>query len=127
MTRVFVAGATGAIGKRLVPWLVASGYEVVGMTRSHAKAEALRELGAEPVVADGLDRVAVIKAVMHAEPDVIVHQMTGLAGVTTLKHFDEQFAQTTLLRTKGTDSLIEAARAAAVRRLVVQSFGNWDY
>lgn len=127
MTRVFVAGATGAIGKRLVPWLVASGYEVIGMTRNGAKAETLRELGAEPVVADGLDPIAVMKAVMHAEPDVVVHEMTGLSGITSLKHFDRQFARTNLLRTKGTDYLLEASRAAGARRFIAQSFGNWDY
>jgi uncharacterized protein YbjT (DUF2867 family) len=78
--RVFVAGATGAVGRRLVPLLVASGYEVSAMTRSEEKADALRAVGADPVVADGLDRAAVAQAVMRAEPEVVIHQMTDLTG-----------------------------------------------
>src|SRR3954451_24350124 len=79
--KVFIAGATGALGGRLVPILVASGHDVVGMTRSPLKAERLREMGAESVVADGLDRKAVIDAVVRAEPEVVIHQMTALGNV----------------------------------------------
>ena len=125
--KVFVAGATGAIGKRLVPLLVARGHEVVGMTRSSKNEGALRDAGAEPVVADGLDRAAVIQAVMGAEPEVLVHELTSLAGATNLRNFDREFALTNRLRTEGTDHLVEAARRAGVRRLVAQSFGNWYY
>jgi 2-alkyl-3-oxoalkanoate reductase len=125
--RVFVAGATGAIGKRLVPLLLASGHEVVAMTRSEEQADRLRALGAEPAVADGLDRAAVLEAVDGAKPEVVVHQMTSLAGAKSFKRFDDEFAVTNELRTAGTDYLLEAARAAGARRLILQSFGNWNY
>jgi 2-alkyl-3-oxoalkanoate reductase len=94
--KVFVAGATGVVGKRLVPLLVASGYEVVGMTRARAKEAWLRQVGAEPVVADGLDRAAVMQAVLRAEPEVVIHEMTGLTGVKSFKKFDDEFALTNL-------------------------------
>jgi 2-alkyl-3-oxoalkanoate reductase len=125
--KVFVAGASGALGKRLVPLLVASGHEVVAMTRSPQKMDSLSAMGAEPVVADGLDRIAVTKAVMLSEPEVVIHEMTGLTGVTSLKDFDKQFALTNRLRTEGTDHLLEAAQAAGARRLIAQSYGNWSY
>ena len=125
--KVFVAGATGAIGARLVPLLVARGFEVIAMTRSPAKERALRALGAQPVVADGLDREAVLAAVTQSGPDVLVHEMTGLRGVTSVRNFDAEFALTNRLRTAGTDHLLEAARAAGARRFVAQSFGNWNY
>jgi nucleoside-diphosphate-sugar epimerase len=125
--RVFVAGAGGAIGRRLVPALVADGHEVVAMTRSPAKEDELRELGAEPAIADGLDRAAVVEAVQRSEPEVVIHQMTSLATATDMKNFDREFALTNRLRTEGTDHLLEGARAAGARRLVAQSFGNWDY
>jgi nucleoside-diphosphate-sugar epimerase len=125
--KVFVAGATGAVGKRLVPALVANGHTVAAMTRSPAKADALRALGAEPVIADGLDRGAVMQAVTRAEPEVVVHQMTALGGSASLKQFDKVFALTNRLRTEGLDHLIAAAQAAGARRLIAQSYGNWNY
>jgi len=125
--KVFVAGATGVVGKRLVPLLVASGYEVVGMTRAPAKEAWLRQVGAEPVVADGLDRAAVMQAVLRAEPEVVIHEMTGLTGVKSFKKFDDEFALTNRLRTEGTDYLLEAAQSARVRRIIAQSYGNWNY
>ncbi|MFL5832243.1 MAG: NAD-dependent epimerase/dehydratase family protein [Solirubrobacteraceae bacterium] len=125
--KVFVAGASGALGKRLVPLLVECGFDVAAMTRSPEKERSVRELGAEPVVADGLDRAAVVTAVMRSEPEVVIHQMTGLAGVTSLRNFDKGFALTNRLRTEGTDHLLEAARAAGARRFIAQSFGNWNY
>jgi nucleoside-diphosphate-sugar epimerase len=125
--KVFVAGATGAVGKRLVPLLVAAGYEVTGSTRSPENAGRLREAGAEPVVADGLDRTAVMQAVMRAEPEIVIHEMTGLTGVKSFKRFDDEFAVTNRLRTEGTDHLLEAARAAGARRFVAQSYGSWNY
>jgi 2-alkyl-3-oxoalkanoate reductase len=125
--RVFVAGASGAVGKRLVPLLIASGYDVAAMTRSPQKTAALRAAGAEPVVADGLDRTAVMHAVLRAEPEVVIHQMTALTGVTSFRTFDDGFALTNRLRTEGTDHLLEAARAAGVRRIIAQSYGNWNY
>jgi nucleoside-diphosphate-sugar epimerase len=123
--KVFVAGATGALGGRLVPILVASGHDVVGMTRSPIKAERLREMGAEAVVADGLDRKAVIDAVRGAEPEIVIHQMTALGGAENIKHFDREFAVTNRLRTTGLDYLLEAARMVGARRLITQSYGGW--
>jgi 2-alkyl-3-oxoalkanoate reductase len=125
--KIFVAGATGAVGKRLVPLLVASGYDVVAMTRSPEKVDSLRAAGVEPVVADGLDRTAVMEAVKKAEPEVVIHQMSGLTGIKSFKNFDKEFALTNRLRTEGTNHLLEATHAAGGRRLIAQSFGNWNY
>ena len=127
MTKVFVAGATGVVGKRLVPMLVASGYEVTASTRSPEKEGWLRDVGAKPVVVDALDRGAVIEAVTRAGPDVVVHELTGLASAKSFKKFDEEFALTNRLRTEGTDYLLEAARASGAKRFVAQSYGNWNY
>ena len=124
--RVFVAGATGAIGKQLVPRLVAAGHEVVGMTRSESRTAALHNLGATPVVADALDPDQVADAVAHAHPDVIVHELTAIGKVNP-RHFDRDFALTNRLRTEGTDHLLSAGRAVGVRRFVAQSYGSWWY
>lgn len=123
--RIFVAGASGAIGGRLVPLLVASGHQVTAATRSKGKGNALRAIGAEPVVMDGLDREAVMKAVGDARPDAIVHQMTSLASMRSLKNFDEQFAATNRLRTEGTEHLLAAAVEVGARRFVAQSYAGW--
>ena len=123
--RVFLAGATGAIGRRLVPQLVAAGHDVSATTTSPAKVELLRALGATPVVVDGLDAAAVGEAVARARPDAIVHQMTALSGAPDLRRFDRTFAKTNELRTKGTENLLAAARAADVERFVVQSYAGW--
>lgn len=127
MMKVFVAGATGVVGNRLVPMLVRNGYEVTAVTRSVAKSKALQEVGAQHIAADGLDRDAIHRAVEQARPDVIIHQMSALTGANNLKKFDDDFAVTNQLRMKGTDHLIEAARATGVRRFVAQSYGNWNY
>jgi nucleoside-diphosphate-sugar epimerase len=124
--RVFVAGATGAIGKQLVPRLVAAGHEVHGMTRSESKQAMLDELGAVPVVADALDPDQVARAVGEATPDVIVHELTAIGSVD-LRHFDRDFALTNRLRTDGTDHLLSAGQAVGVRRFVAQSYGAWWY
>jgi nucleoside-diphosphate-sugar epimerase len=118
--RVFVAGATGAIGKQLVPRLVAAGHEVHGMTRSESKQAMLDELGAVPVVADALDPDQVAEAVGKAKPEVIVHQLTAI-GALDMRHFDRDFALTNRLRTEGTDHLLSAGRAVGVRRFLAQS------
>ncbi|MBI5104972.1 MAG: NAD(P)-dependent oxidoreductase [Solirubrobacterales bacterium] len=123
--RIFLAGGTGAIGRPLVRRLVARGHHVTATTRSPEKAGLLRSLGAEPAVLDGLDGVAVGEAVARAEPDAIIHQMTGLAGISDLKHFDRTFAATNELRTTGTEHLLDAARAAGVGRFVAQSYAGW--
>jgi nucleoside-diphosphate-sugar epimerase len=118
--RVFVAGATGAIGKQLVPRLVAGGHEVHGMTRTESKQGMLRELGAVPVVADALDPDQVATAVGRAEPDVIVHQLTALAG-EGMRGLKRRVAMTNRLRSEGTDHLLTAGQAVGVRRFVAQS------
>ncbi len=118
--RVFVAGATGAIGKQLVPRLAAAGHEVHGMTRSESKQAMLDELGAVPVVADALDPDQVAEAVARAKPDVIVHQLTAIGSVD-LRHMERDFAPTNRLRTEGTGYLLSAGQAVRVRRFVAQS------
>jgi 2-alkyl-3-oxoalkanoate reductase len=123
--KIFLAGATGAIGGRLVPLLVAGGHHVIATTRTPEKLERLRAQGAEPVVVDGLDRDAVMEAVVSSRPDAIVHQMTALASMRSLKHFDDEFAVTNRLRTEGTSHLLAAARAAGTHRLVAQSYAGW--
>ena len=125
--RVFVAGATGALGRQLVPQLVASGHEVVGMTRDEAKSEIVRRMGARPAVADALDAEAVGGAISEANPEVIVHQLTALAGPFDPRHLDRVFAVTNRLRTEGTDNLLSAGRAVGARRFVAQSFAGWPF
>jgi nucleoside-diphosphate-sugar epimerase len=124
--RVFVAGATGAIGRQLVPRLVAAGHEVHGMTRHASKQAMLDELGAVPVVADALDPDQVAEAVGRARPEVIVHQLTAIGSLDP-RHFDRDFAPTNRLRTEGTDHLLSAGQAVGVRRFVAQSYGAWWY
>ena len=124
--RVFVAGATGVVGQFLVPSLVAAGHEVTGTTRSTAKAATLQAAGATPVIVDGLDRRAVLDAVKTAQPEVIVHQMTALASMSSFRNFDKEFAVTNELRTRGTDYLLEAAQQAGTRRFIAQSFVGWN-
>jgi nucleoside-diphosphate-sugar epimerase len=125
--RVFVAGATGAIGMQLVPRLVAAGHEVHGMTRSESKQAMLSELGAVPVVADALDPEQIAEAVGRARPDVIVHQLTAIPASLDLRHVNRDFAPTNRLRTEGTDHLLSAAQAVGVRRFVAQSNGAFPY
>jgi nucleoside-diphosphate-sugar epimerase len=124
---VLVAGATGALGRQLVARLVASGHEVVGMTRSASKQDVVRELGAIPVVADALEPDEVARVVAEARPEVIVHELTALAGSLDVRHFDRDFAATNRLRTEGTDHLLAAGRAVGVRRFVARSFAGWPF
>jgi nucleoside-diphosphate-sugar epimerase len=125
--KVFVAGATGVLGKQLVPLLVANGHDVVGMTRTDAKRDRLRSVGAQPVVADALDANAVGRAVGEAEPEVIVHQLTAIPPALNMRDFDREFAPTNRLRTEGTDHLLSAGRAVGVKRFVVESFAGMAY
>jgi 2-alkyl-3-oxoalkanoate reductase len=125
--RVFVVGASGAIGMRLVPQLLERGHEVIGTSRSPASAERVAALGAEPLALDLLDRRAVRKVVLEAEPDAIVHQATALADLRFSRSLDRSFAQTNRLRREGTDTLLAAAREAGVGRFVAQSFANFRY
>jgi nucleoside-diphosphate-sugar epimerase len=122
--RIFVTGATGALGRHLVPGLVAAGHEVTATTRTPGKVARLREAGAEPVVVDGLDRDAVIAAVQAAAPEVVVHQMTALAGLRSLRNPDKAFASTNELRTRGTDNLLAAAAEAGTRRVIAQGYAG---
>ena len=130
--KIFVAGATGALGRQLVPQLVARGHEVVGMTRSASKQDLVHRLGARPVVADALDPDAVAQAVASAEPEVIVHQLTALSGPMSAREMrhperSSAFTMTNRLRTEATDHLLAAGRAVGARRFVAQSFGGFRF
>jgi nucleoside-diphosphate-sugar epimerase len=124
--KVFLAGATGAMGRQLVPRLVAAGHEVTGTTRSGAKQQALYDLGASPVVVDALDADAVAEAVGAAQPDALIHELTAISDLD-IRHFDRSFALTNRLRTEGTDNLLAAGRAVGVKRFIAQSFTGWPY
>jgi nucleoside-diphosphate-sugar epimerase len=124
--KIFVAGATGAVGRRLVLLLTAAGHVVAGLTRSPAKADLLRRIGAKPVIADALDPAAVMDAVRREKPEVVVHELTSIKKVD-LRNFDGGFAATNRLRKEGTDNLLAAARAAGARRFIAQSFAGWPY
>ncbi len=123
--KVFVAGGTGAIGRKLVPQLVAAGHDVVATTRSAKGVEQIHALGAEAAIVDGLDERGIVEAVTRARPEVVIHQMTALAGKPDVRRFDRWFATTNRLRTAGTDHLLRAAREAGARRLIVQSYTGW--
>jgi nucleoside-diphosphate-sugar epimerase len=128
--RVFVAGGTGVVGRRLVPQLVARGHQVTATTTDPAKQNLLRQLGAAPVVMDALDGRSVSTAVAAAEPETIVHELTAIStshtGKPDLRHFDRWFAPTNRLRTEGTDHLLAAAEAHGVDHVVAQSYANWN-
>jgi nucleoside-diphosphate-sugar epimerase len=123
--KVFLAGGSGAIGKQLVPMLVANGHDVVATGTSRRKLAAIQGSGAEGIVLDVLDRDAVMAAVLRAEPDVVIHEATALSAIGSFRNMDKTFALTNRLRTEGTDNLLEAARAGGVRRFVAQSFSGW--
>jgi 2-alkyl-3-oxoalkanoate reductase len=130
--KVFVAGATGVLGRSLVPQLVARGHEVVGMTRTDSKRDLVRSLGARPVVADALDPDSVAQAVASAEPEVIVHELTALSGKLSardMRHPERapMAIMTNRLRSEGTDHLLAAGRAVGARRFVAQSFGAFRW
>ena len=124
--RVLVAGATGAMGKQLVPRLADAGHEVFAMTRRESGEARASQLGAVPVIADALDRAEVEAAVRQAAPEVVVHQLTAIGDIDT-RHFERSFAATNRLRIEGTDNLLAAARAVGVRRFVAQSNGGFTY
>ncbi|MGX1508176.1 UNVERIFIED_CONTAM: nucleoside-diphosphate-sugar epimerase [Streptomyces graminofaciens] len=126
IVRVFVAGGTGVVGRRLVPQLVARGHQVTATTTNANKLGVLQGLGADAVVMDGLDAGSVAEAVAGARPDAIVHQMTSIAGKPDIKHMDRWFATTNRLRTEGTDHLLAAAEATGVSNVVAQSYGSWN-
>jgi len=123
--RIFLAGATGALGKRLAPLLVSDGHHVVGMTKTPAKTGQLQAMGAEPVLADALDRPAVLQAVINARPEAVIHQVTALAKIRNLRNWEREFALTNRLRTEGTENLLAAAQQAGARLFVAQSYTGW--
>ncbi|RBP11349.1 nucleoside-diphosphate-sugar epimerase [Roseiarcus fermentans] len=125
--RIFVAGATGAIGRSLVPMLVAKGGEVYGLTRTPSKAAWLQEAGAEPIVADALDAPAIQRALASVRPEIVIHQLTSIASASDVRRFDEAFAASNRLRTEGLKILIAAARLAKARKVIAQSFCGWPY
>lgn len=124
--KILIVGATGVIGRQLVPKLIANGHEVAGTTRTPSKQSLLREMGASPLVVDILDADAVAGAVATFEPEVIVHEATALSSVD-MRHFERSFAVTNRLRTEGVDHLLAAGRAVGIRRFVAQSFAGWPF
>jgi 2-alkyl-3-oxoalkanoate reductase len=125
--RVFLLGATGALGTHLLPQLIGQGHIVTGTTRSPAKANKLTEQGAQAAVVDALDREALIAAVERAQPEVLIHQLTAIPSRLDMRRFDREFQPTNRLRTEGTDNALAAARRAGVRRVIAQSFAGWTY
>ena len=125
--RVFVAGSTGVVGKNLVPLLLESGHEVVALVRTPQKGKEAEALGAKAVVADALDKDALTAAIRRAEPEVILHQLTALTGVTNFKKLDEEFALTNRLRTEATETMLAATRLVRGRRFIAQSFCGWPF
>jgi nucleoside-diphosphate-sugar epimerase len=125
--KIFIAGATGAVGRPLVSACIKAGHSVIGLTRTPVKADLIRAMGAEPAVADGLDASAISAVMASARPDAVIHEMTSLAGTTDLRNFDRTFAGSNRLRTRGTDILLAAARESGVRRFIAQSYCGWPY
>jgi 2-alkyl-3-oxoalkanoate reductase len=125
--RVFVAGASGGVGSRLVRLLLSAGHSVLGLTRASAKADEIRRAGAEATVADALNRATIVEAVAAAKPDVVVHEMTSLSDANDLRRFDRSFSVTNRLRTEGLQNLVAAAKQAGTSRIVAQSFCGWPY
>src|SRR5947207_2648023 len=125
--KVFVTGATGAIGRFLLPQLLENGHEVVALTRSADKAELIERTGASAVIADPLNKQQLTAAVRRAEPEVIIHQLTALSGVGNFRKLDQEFALTNRFRTEVTDTLLAAARTIGTRRFIAQSFCGWPY
>jgi nucleoside-diphosphate-sugar epimerase len=125
--KVFVAGASGALGKQLVPILVGQGHEVTGMTHTPEKEDLVRRMGARAVLADALDPEAVAQVVAEAEPEVVIHQLTAIDPGRFGRSIDKMFALTNRLRAEGTDHLLAAARAVGARRFIAQSFAGWPF
>jgi nucleoside-diphosphate-sugar epimerase len=125
--KIFVAGATGAVGRRLIPALIQLGHQVIGMSRSKDKMKMIRASGATPVIADAFDAKALNNALQETKPDVVMHQLTSIPGRLNLRNIGRDFALTNRLRTEGTDHLLAAAKAAGVHRFIAQSFAGWPY
>src|SRR5437763_265766 len=125
--RVFVAGATGVLGRQLLPMLVSAGHDVWGLTRTPDKVELIRAEGAEPIIADALDANSIMAAVIRTAPEVVLHEMTALSALRSLRKFDQELAMTNRLRTEGTRNLLQAAIATGARRFIAQSFAGWPF
>jgi nucleoside-diphosphate-sugar epimerase len=125
--KIFVTGATGAIGRFLLPQLIEKGHEVVALTRSPDKAEQIERVGASAVIADPLDKAQLTAAVRRAEPEVIIHQLSALTKAGNFRKMDQEFALTNRFRTEVTDSLLAAARTIGTRRFIAQSYCGWPY
>jgi nucleoside-diphosphate-sugar epimerase len=123
--KVFVAGGTGAIGKQLVPRLAAAGHDVVATTRSERGARMVREMSGQPAIVDGLDEPGILDAVRRVQPEVVIHEMTALAGRPDMRRWDRWFHTTNELRTRGTDYLVRAGQEVGARRLIAQSYAGW--
>jgi len=123
--KIFLAGATGAIGKRLLPMLVAAGHEVTGTTQHSDKMISIQSAGATPLLMNALHEQEVLAAVKNVQPEVIIHQLTAIPPNLDLRHLDKGFELTNRLRTEGTDHLLAAARAVGVRRFIAQSYAGW--
>jgi nucleoside-diphosphate-sugar epimerase len=127
MMKIFIAGATGAVGRRLIPVLIQRGHQVIGMSRSKDKMKTIRANGAPPVIADAFDAEGLNKALRDTKPDVVIHQLTAIPGRLNLRNIGRDFALTNRLRTEGTDHLLAAAKAAGAHRFIAQSFAGWPY
>ena len=125
--RVFLAGATGVLGRRLIPNLLERGHSVIGTSNTKTKLSELRKLGVEAVLMNGIERDSVVSAVNAARPDVVVNEMTALSSVRNLKHFDRVFNLTNRLRAEGTAHLLAAAKQCGAKKIVVQSFTGWPF
>jgi 2-alkyl-3-oxoalkanoate reductase len=125
--KILVAGASGAMGRALIPLLVRAGHDVVGMVQRPRSAEVVHSLGAEPRTADALDAVAVLSCFREVRPQVVIHQLTAIPAALDMRHFDREFALTNLLRTEGTRHLLAAAVDVGVTHFIAQSFAGWTY
>ena len=123
--RILIAGATGVLGRNLIPRLLQRGHSVVGTSSTKERLQELERMGSEAILMNGLDRESVLRAVAAAKADVVVNQMTALASVQNYRNFDKEFELTNRLRREGTGYLLEAARQNEVRKIVVQSFAGW--
>jgi nucleoside-diphosphate-sugar epimerase len=125
--KILVAGASGAMGRALVPLLVRAGHDVVGMVRRPRSVEVVHALGAEPRTADALDAAAVLSCFREVQPQVVIHQLTAIPAALDMRHFDRDFALTNLLRTEGTRHLLAAAVDVGATHFIAQSFAGWTY
>jgi 2-alkyl-3-oxoalkanoate reductase len=125
--KILVAGASGAMGRALIPLLVRAGHDVVGMVQRPRSAEVVHSLGAEPRTTDALDAAAVLSCFREVRPTMVIHQLTAIPATLDMRHFDREFALTNLLRTEGTRHLLTAAVDVGATHFIAQSFAGWTY